>query len=394
MTIPMWTVIGLGMGLESSTITKLVLRDPTAYSIDLDHLIVLSAQTGLESEETADKMERLIYPDLRAANVRTVQLARAGPSERDGIVVLSDTRSPTRCYIEGGPYTLGIELEQNGTLPQLAHGRRICSTKHKGFCLDAWIAQALPGQPFRHLIGFNVEEQDRVAKDLTYAGANPLRHAEHPLVDAGWGRAECDAFWLAMVGETIPKSCCSICPFACSSGGIETMLRRYRAYPQHGGYALWLEYTALALNPNMALFGRKTARAVLTADGNTAALDDCARRLNATDWSVYHVRRVLPRPPARPARSVRAVWTGGRVAALDALTHITRPHGIAATPDGEHWRAYLRRREDHTARPALEEFFTIAPAVVLDKQRASCETLWRTARDPQSQYQQATFLAA
>jgi hypothetical protein len=113
-----------------------------------------------------------------------------------------------------------------------------------------------------------------------------------------------------------------------------------------------------------------------------------------TSWSVYHVRRVLPMPPARPARSVRAVWTGSRAAALDALAHIARQHGIVATSDSEHWRAYLRRREDRTARSAIEEFFTIAPAVVLDKQRASFETLWRTARDPQSQYQQATFLAA
>jgi len=146
------------MGLESSTITKKVLRNPAAYGVDLDRLIVISAQTGMESEETKDKMERLIYPDLAAAHIRTVQVARAGPSEANGIVVLSDTHSPKCCYIEGGPYTLADEMEQNGTLPQLAHGRRICSIKHKGFSLDTWLARELAGQPFRHFIGFNCEE--------------------------------------------------------------------------------------------------------------------------------------------------------------------------------------------------------------------------------------------
>jgi hypothetical protein len=324
-----------------------------------------------------------------------VQVARRGPSEKDGIVVLSDTRSPDRCYIEGGPYTLADEMKQNGTLPQIANGRRICSTKHKGFCLDTWIARELAGQPFRHLIGFNCDEVDRVRKDQSYADRNPLRQAEHPLVNEGWGRAECDAFWLAHAGETIPKSCCWLCPFACSNGGVETLLRRYRTYPHHGGYTLWLEFTALALNPNMCLFGKKTALSVLIADGNTAALADYEQRLNASEWAVYHVRRILPKPPARPARSVRKVWIGGRQAAPQALEQLAQPYGAVLESEGPHSRAYLRQRSDVASYPYVEEFLTIAPAVVVDKQRSSFEAIWRKALDPHARaYQQAQLLIA
>ena len=205
---------------------------------------------------------------------------------------------------------------------------------------------------------------------------------------------ECDAFWFASAGETIPKSCCSICPFACSSGGVQTMLRRYRAYPHHGGYTLWLECTATALNPNMRLFGKKTALSVITADGNTAALANYEQHLNATEWAVYHIRRVLPRPPARPARSVRKLWVGNREEAVDTLARIAHRHGTLAASDENHWRAYLRRREDRTAYPYIEEFFAIAPALVVDKQRPSFETIWRKALDPQSVYHQAAMVLA
>ncbi|MET8159273.1 hypothetical protein ABZT47_23125 [Sphaerisporangium sp. NPDC005289] len=79
--------------------------------------MVLTAQTGNEWAVTAALVEQYIYPLLAEHQVRTVQVPRAGASQRGGIVVLDDTRSPAVCHI-GGAYTLAPEMLTAGTIPQ------------------------------------------------------------------------------------------------------------------------------------------------------------------------------------------------------------------------------------------------------------------------------------
>ncbi len=127
MNIPI--VASLGMGLDSSVMVDRWLADLTSRDFELSDLIVISSQVGLEDQETGRQMEELLFPRLRASSVRTVQIARRGPRQADGIVVLDDTREPTRCFATGSGYTLYDELISAGTVPQYANGQRRCSLK-------------------------------------------------------------------------------------------------------------------------------------------------------------------------------------------------------------------------------------------------------------------------
>ena len=117
----------------------------------------MTAQT--EFPDTKQCVEKYLAPLLKASGIRWVQIARAAQSVSEGFRVLSDTRSAEICYT-GGQYRLRQELEAAGTVPEYAHGKRKCSIKSKGDPLDAWIAQELGEQPFRHFLGFNAEEEN------------------------------------------------------------------------------------------------------------------------------------------------------------------------------------------------------------------------------------------
>lgn len=145
MNIPV--IASLGMGLHSSVMVDHWLADPTSRDFELSDLTVVSAQVGLEDQETGRQMEELLYPWLRRARVRTVQIARRGPRQADGLVVLDNTREPTRCFTGGSGYTLYDELISAGTVPQYANGQRRCSLKWKGWPIDTWLAHTLGGQP-------------------------------------------------------------------------------------------------------------------------------------------------------------------------------------------------------------------------------------------------------
>lgn len=70
-----------------------------------------------------------MLPVLRRHRVRLVEVARAGPSEADGIVILQDTRKPTKLHADPDKYgffSLSQEHRRNGVMPQLG-GRRLCS---------------------------------------------------------------------------------------------------------------------------------------------------------------------------------------------------------------------------------------------------------------------------
>lgn len=131
-------VLMYGLGCDGVTVLHEWITNPSSRDFDLEDLIVLTAQTGLEWRHTAYLNETYLYPMLREHSIRTVQIAKGGPSVRDGFVVLDDTRSPTKCFIRG-KYTLSYELLLAATLPQYSESRRQCSPKHKGIPLEQWL---------------------------------------------------------------------------------------------------------------------------------------------------------------------------------------------------------------------------------------------------------------
>lgn len=375
-------VLSLGMGLESLAILIRWLLDPLSRDFALTDLIVISAQVGHESVLTKAFMEQIALPLMHRHQVRYIQAARAGPSEHAGVVLLDDSREPWICHTEGH-YTLMDELRTNGTLPQYASGKRLCSVKYKGFVLDQLLARLMGSRPFRHIIGFNHDEQERIARDQSFASKQKLnRMAEYPLLSWKWGRAECAAYLLAAVGEVPRKSACSCCPFpngVRGCGRSEDMLERYRAFPDDCAETLFLEYVAAALNPRMTLYpGGKSILQITQEEDNTAALSRFAERLAATTWALYRVRRIYY-APGRADRSVERINEGSQdtcQAALETIATISSKM-IECSGVGQHPRVYLRRPGSDGPFPRLEEQFVLAPAVVIDKQRERFEATWR-----------------
>ena len=116
-------VMSNGLGVESVAILLRWLNEPSTRDFDLDDLTVITAMTGKEWPDTKRDFEQHILPQFRQHGVRFVQLARAGASEKDGIVVLDDSRAAEKLYIEGA-YTLTEELMRAGTVPQFAGEHR------------------------------------------------------------------------------------------------------------------------------------------------------------------------------------------------------------------------------------------------------------------------------
>ncbi len=130
----MRTILSYGMGVESSAILIRWLQDPTVRPCPLEDLILITAQTGDEYEDTRGDVEAHILPRLRQNSVRYVQLARRGHLEAEGITVLSDTSQPEHLLIKGD-YKLSDELRSAGTVPQFG-GEHICSLKFKAWVIE------------------------------------------------------------------------------------------------------------------------------------------------------------------------------------------------------------------------------------------------------------------
>ncbi|WP_433574822.1 hypothetical protein [Nocardia brasiliensis] len=119
-----------GMGVESTAgIVRTLLEPgfrPPQLRDDLSNLIVMVAQTGDEWTGTCDLVTAHVLPLLRDRAIRFVEVARAGPSATDGIVVLQDSRRPQRLHPdadEHGFYALSDEHRANGVLPTLGGSR-------------------------------------------------------------------------------------------------------------------------------------------------------------------------------------------------------------------------------------------------------------------------------
>ena len=154
-------------------------------------------------------MEAHILPIMRAHGIRYVQVARRGHFEVDGITVLDDSRNPQRVFLDGD-YKLSDELALNGTVPQYGGVHR-CALKFKAWVIERWLNENIRGNA-RHAIGYNCEEQSRMAKS-EYAFAERIafgfnvneknrversceyntftREAFCPLLEWGWLRQDC-----------------------------------------------------------------------------------------------------------------------------------------------------------------------------------------------------------
>jgi hypothetical protein len=351
-------ILSYGMGVDSSAILARWLLEPESRDFDLDDLVVITAMTGDEFPKTGELVERHILPLLRENRVRYVQVARAGRLQTDGTTVLDDSRNPTRLYIQGA-YKLSDENRTQGVLP-IAGGTRKCSIHAKGWPLDASINAILEGarfspgdyiphlgrgakytsRDFRHVIGFNAEETARAAKDeLASVGRFDGRQSWYPLItDWGWGRKACEDYLAASFGEPWAKSCCTYCPFIKDTS---RHVERLAASPEVAQLALALEYSAMALNANSALFPKSwrrgerwtgtSLRSLVEAAGEYPILKRFNAYLRTVPWAIYHVERTVMTGSTRKLVVINAGLTMD--AALAELEHLAATLGQAIEID-------------------------------------------------------------
>ncbi|MEU6190748.1 hypothetical protein [Nocardia sp. NPDC047038] len=366
-----------GLGVESAAGVTRTLLDPDfrppQLLADLSNLIVMVAQTGDEWASTCDLVAAHILPLLAARRVRLVEVARAGPKVADGIVVLQDTRTPTRLHPdpdEHGFYALSAEHRGNGVMP--SQGGRACSAKAKGQPLDAWRATHLGPRPYLHAVGFNHDEFGRIERDASVRMGG-RRYPIYPLHSAGMSRAMCQGYLFGLFGVWWPKSCCRQCCFV-SVPSWPDQLARYRAHPDEAFRHLVDEYCALALNHRSGLFGPgKSLRDRLRADGahEVHALADAA--MDACEWAVYRVRRCYS-ARAQAWRAVEVIHRADRAGTQRFVAELADSLKIAARTDGEHSRLWLT--EETQGYPRLEEFFVAAPNTINPKKRSGFEARW------------------
>ena len=369
-------VASFGLGLDSTSMLVRWLTEPASRDFDLSELAVVTAMTGHESRATIDAVSQLVIPMLAEQSVRFIQVARSQRRTTRagaGVVVLDDSRSPSRLYADG-LYTLGDEMLTAATLPQLG-GKRLCSVHSKGDALDPVIARITKGQLYRHAVGFEADEKSRSDKDRTHDTA--LRAGWYPLQDWGWTRRDCAQYVLDVLGVEIPKSCCGFCPYSMSSAaGRDQVVERYRREPQLAVDALFLEYVARSINPLQTLIVGSSVADLVAHAGLGEALALFHGRLASAQWSLYEVRRVV-RPAKNggrgiTARALEVVATGTRAAMSDQLA--ARPGRRVLGADGI-VRHILRDRSEDGA----DHLFVAAPAGAQSKKRSGFEQWWQEA---------------
>ncbi|MFD9791327.1 hypothetical protein ACFWXK_10280 [Streptomyces sp. NPDC059070] len=371
-------VINWGLGVDSSAYLARMLTAPASHGIDLERTAVLYMATGSEWPETRLLVEEFMLPLLREHGVRFVQLARNGHLQQDGFTVLDDSRCPERLYARGA-WTLWEDLESVGTVPQQA-GTRKCSLWAKGAVGDWWLTQVFGGRPFRQIMGFNADEEGRRFGDQA-ASKIPGRTGEFPLIDWGWGRRQCENYLLGRFGMHWPKSYCTFCCFPTSMGALPTHLERMRTHPDIAGEVLRLEYTAMSLNPNARLYGRKSLLEMFDPSSrrDRACLEAFEHELDMP-WALYHVRRLFLLTAdgrRRPVmRSTERLDLGRPQQLARRLASTSHSHRVDVEHDPVYGRARTWVRPRRTTWPMAEELFATAPARVIDKQDKGFEQEW------------------
>ncbi len=401
-----------GMGVDSAAILTWWLDRPASRDFCLHELVVLTAMTGDEYDETRRLMETHLLPLMREHGVRYVQLARCGQSEsawmwvvernrpvRRGYQVLSDSETTGRMFMCGTRWRLRDELLSTGTLPQLVSGKRLCSYRAKGQVLDRWIKANIAG-PFRHVIGFAADEQDRITRDTSYTSADPQieRRPWYPLDEWGWDRDACDRYLQLRFGERWKRSCCGYCCFQSIATGRRRgtrnnraeLVARWRDDRAAAALVLELEWNAVALNPRSRLFGYASARRVAVEGGLADLVDEVDDRIGRLPWAIYQVRRAYPAVridkdrPSQPGnwhthrkgqavRSLRTIATGRPA---DMNEQLTAQGGVE---EGEHGIVRLWRHIAGPPYPTQESFLVAAPAGIPDKVGRGFDAIWSAA---------------
>lgn len=404
----MKTILSFGMGVESSALLLRWMEEPKSRDFDLERdLIVITAQTGDEWPDTKTLIEQHLLPRMRSHRIRYVQVARAGHLEADGIVVLGDTREPDTVHLEGA-YKLSQELRAAGTVPQYA-GERRCSLKFKAWVIETWLAQELYAESYRHAIGYNSDEESRIAKsEAAFAGRNrdnvrvafgfncdeegriakarqydsPQRVGWYPLSKAEWNwtRQNCLDYLKRITGVSWQKSACVGCPFCART---EDALERMRNFPDRVADALLLEHQSLCLNPRGTLYRDQTLLSVVMQAGNAVALRLFAERLAMSEYAIYRVRRIYKKK-GKADRAVEKLCVGTRAAMLTCLQSLISSRQLSAREEHNITYAYVREREAQKY-PACEEFYVAAPAAIESKTRYGFE--WFEARWAQALHQ-------
>jgi 5-methylcytosine-specific restriction endonuclease McrA len=403
----MRTILSYGMGVESSALLVRWLREPSTRPCSLDDLVVVSAQTGDEYEDTQELVETHILPLLREYNVRYVQVARRGPLEADGIVVLDDTRQPAHLFIEGA-YKLSDELRTNGTVPQFGGVHR-CSLKAKVFPIERWMREYYP-HPARHAFGYNAEETKRIEKSLaaeakrvafgfnaeeskrierTREYDGPLRISIFPLLEWRWNRDRCLDYLREQFDVTWKKSACVYCPFnRLTADAID----RHKAHPAQVADALMLEHLSLSMNPRGTLYPSKSLVQITLASGNHRATSGFQRKLDESDWAIYRIRRLYHAAKDKSG-ALHPEKKGTALRAVEKLTDtVTRAEAnlrlreLAVSTDEiveQRGISYVYRLRCGMQYPTREEFFVAAPALVAAKARYSMQWFDQQWESPQ-----------
>ncbi|TYB71146.1 hypothetical protein FXF51_01550 [Nonomuraea sp. PA05] len=381
----MYVVVSYGMGADSTALLVEWLERPASRPRellpDLSNLIVITAQPGQEWVETAMLVEQHIYPLLAKHRVRMVQVARAGPYERDGIVVLDDTREPILCLTTGGTYTLPGEMTSNATVPQ-SGGRRTHSIKFKGWAIDQWMTQTIGDEPYIHVLGYEANELERVLRDGPLG--LPNRIPIYPLVTWGWDRDDCEWFLWDHFKVWWPKSACVACPFSFSLGSRAESIRRFQRNPHQGVEALVMEYLAVAVNPLQGLLaGKQLYHLLASTPGSGPLLALFEQQLNDMPWAVYDVRRAYAArggdhtKRGTTRRSLARLAVGSRaetVARLERAAHL-RGCRLDIGSDGRFRRVWWRHRE--LFYPTAQHLLTAGPDLADDKTLPAFAEAWR-----------------
>jgi hypothetical protein len=319
------------MGVESQAILERWAAEPESRPfVDWSQLIVVTAQVGEEHKnDTIRDCEARMLPLLKERGVRFVELARRGFHEEDGIVVLQDTREPTKLH-PGGVFSLSAYLMRAGTVPQFG-GEHRCAIKFKAFVIETWLALEFQHleltKPVYHVFGYNSEETTRTDKSeyhiqrhnadrlipapkpplmvfgfnsdevlrvdraRLYDGPNRLGH--YPLDEWGWTRAKCIGYILQQAGIIWRKSACSFCPFCAeATKGEPDAVRRWEESPEDTAKGMLVEYNSLCFNPRGHLYRDRALQDVVNRIGVTAAQEAFARKLEEIPWALYRVRRI------------------------------------------------------------------------------------------------------